>query len=390
MEPSLGAVFEEYGVVPEARRFLTEGGICLLRDFAFLRPDKKSFFDDVVRCIEFAPANKLKGPSTLLAAWVAVQDIISLGQSRDTKLEPPRAVPLENICGQAGPAELWELKIPPIPLAASSDSRVQAETWCATPPGSSRANQMQQTAEDSAPGRSACLAEEAVNTHAHRGCLAEDTSTWGNASAPQGQSSNGTQASAQKVTVRKRPTREHKVAKATGCSLEKAQSIREFFDEFHPQLPVPPPPPAPPRVPHCPNAPWYPGPVAARLDATDAIKKSSRPLSSIRKRFSAFVDAVEGSLRDSSAVEAAAESDSSSDSEEEAASARMEAEMALRRQNHPSKRRRTDATAPVPPPPPPPAAPVVEASEGAKEIGVPSKLELEEGGLDAWLDGIEV
>lgn len=79
VESSLSKLWDDFEVVAEARVFFAEHRIHKLHEFAHVRPEKVSFFEDIVRLIPFAEGDSLKGPSTVLSAWVAAQDT-----SRDT------------------------------------------------------------------------------------------------------------------------------------------------------------------------------------------------------------------------------------------------------------------------------------------------------------------
>merc|ERR1719215_2030617 len=119
------------------------------------------FFDEVVRSVVFEPANKLKGPSTLLGAWVAAQDVGTVSSDA------------ARSCDQADQAPT-----PPKPPAARSDPRVQAETWSAARPGGSRPDSTKRGAEDSTTGRPAWREEETTKAYSwERGeCTRSDAS----------------------------------------------------------------------------------------------------------------------------------------------------------------------------------------------------------------------
>lgn len=70
----MSKLWDDFEVVAEARVFFAEHRIHKLHEFAHVRPEKVSFFEDIVRLIPFAEGDSLKGPSTVLSAWVAAQD----------------------------------------------------------------------------------------------------------------------------------------------------------------------------------------------------------------------------------------------------------------------------------------------------------------------------
>lgn len=342
-ETDLINLWEEFDVVVEARKFLSDYGIRQLSEFAFLRPDKKTFFDDIVRLMVFEKGNLLKGPANMLRAWAAAQSRAHL-HGDPARTAPVAAQSSSSSIGMSEErrhceARLLALDIPPPPpaalppgqqeclqeipddcLVARATTLVGPKVFPAAPPTGVQ-DCIAEIPEDCfAPRVVAVPARKASNRRgrAMKGMVTEARARELRVPPPPRpasiQHSSGPLPAGEKQpaqngchrafddtsqhevlpSARSRPSagkapRHRTSENAHGGKQGVHNSRHIMFDDDSQEESVI----SAPLKPSASNAPWHRTPENTRIKVTRALKQRQKPVAQLRKRFQAFVSGLE-------------------------------------------------------------------------------------------------